>query len=352
MIGTAYGSVLVGLHPHRVKILAAPGTFRVKGLSEAAERETRVRVQSALGGPVDHAITIQDLPEHVSTACLDLAILVAIKRARGEHVSIPANATIVGELALDGRVRATRGVLCHLANHPIVVPLESAWEAGLAAHRDVFSIAHVSDLSGDLPRVETSHLPEHVPHGLEDLTPALRATYTQCTEHARVLLVSRPGSGMTMLARTIATAVRGLDAGDQINVLRVLSAAGILCSGQTTRRTFRAPHHSVSEAGLIGGGQVVRPGEVSLAHAGVLFLDELPEFRLGALTALAHALNEGKNLGFPACPLMVIGTAAPCPCGYAGTDRCHCPEKSVVGYRARLDKFSKLLGMAVVEVSS
>jgi magnesium chelatase family protein len=375
-IATAEASVLVGLeaYPIRVEVCCTrgPAFFQMVGLAEAAVRESRVRVAGALsrlGVLLDeYAITVNLAPADLrkSGAALDVAIAVSVLAAVGwlEPRALE-RVMLVGELSLDGSLRSVTGVLPRLDGaerrgiSTAIVPRGNSAEAGLArgvrvlvagslaevvqhlrgerllqpAPRTVF-VPQLSTASGDLSEVRGQ-------------ASARRALELSAAGGHNLLFVGPPGSGKTLLARLLPTILPPLELDEAVECTAIHSVAGTLPaeSGIITQRPFRAPHHSVSEAGLVGGGEVPRPGEVSLAHHGVLFLDELAEFRRSAIEALRQPLEDGKvciararaRAWFPARPL-VVGAVNPCPCGHYGHPRlvCRCSESTRERYRSRL----------------
>jgi magnesium chelatase family protein len=372
VLATARTFTLDGIsaRPVRVEVdvhRGLPG-FAMVGLPDAAVREARERVRAALVN-CGFEFPLQRIVVNLAPASLrkagpgmDLAIAVALLSASGqlEWEALPRLA-LVGELALDGSTRPVNGVLAiaeaarESGAEAVVVPAENGPEAALARGIEVFPLRGLGELE-DLvagewspPRPEPLRLAEEPAAGTPDLAdlrgqPHLRHGLEVAAAGGHsLLMIGPPGAGKSLAAGRLPSILPPLSAAEALEVARVASACGRLGAG-AGGRPFRAPHHTISSAGLIGGGTPPRPGEVTFAHRGVLFLDELCEFRRDALEALRGPLESGEvaiaraggRIVLP-CRFMLVAASNPCPCGRGEADPdCTCSPVAVQRYQGRL----------------
>ncbi|MHB1324768.1 MAG: YifB family Mg chelatase-like AAA ATPase [Thermoleophilia bacterium] len=378
MLASLHSHAVIGMEATPIEVETDLGwglpVFNIVGLPDAAVRESKERVRAGMANsgfdfPL-RRITVNLAPADVRKAgpSFDLPIALSLLAA-SEQLKIDGAVaySAAGELSLDGSVRKINGALSiaegarRIGHRGVLLPAANAAEAALVEGVEIIPVENLkqaveflegklaipparTDSAGLLARSNSVSLDLADVKGQEQ---ARRALEVCAAGGHNLLMIGPPGSGKTMLARRLPSILPPLDIREAIEVTRIYSVAGLLAEGRPliSDRPFRSPHHSISHVGLAGGGGTPRPGEVSLSHRGVLFLDELPEFSRVALETLRQPMEDGlvaisralARVTFPAS-FMLVAAMNPCPCGHLGDSRrqCVCLPHRVSSYRGRV----------------
>lgn len=372
----------------------APGlpAFHIVGLADTAVQESKERVRAAIRNsgvefPMRRiAVSLAPADVRKSGPAYDLPIAIGILTSTGQVPELDTKSLLLGELALDGSLRTTQGILPMVAVGKqqgfkrAFVPTVNADEAALVQGIDVLPVANLAEMIAYL-RSEQNISPIDESVDLVSLSGANREgpdiSDVRGQEHAKravevaaagghnLLMAGPPGSGKTLLARSLPSILPSMTSDEALDVTTIYSVAGHLPSDKPmiSERPFRAPHYTISNAGLVGGGVNPRPGEITLSHRGVLFLDELPEFGHASLEVLRQPIEDkvvtiSRAQGTTTYPanFMLVGAMNPCPCGYSGDteQQCTCSPNSVTRYQRRisgplLDRFDIFIDVPRVE---